>query len=130
MKLYLISSHEKTNCYVVEYFEYFAPDFTLHPDVSSKIDNQNTRQYLDQIKQLVQDNLKILTHAPSVQMQQVGGATNVVHVTSCDFLQAPPDILSMELNDINNDDEKGTEAEDKRCVKYGTIPFQHLKPFK
>ena len=58
----------------VEYFEYFAPDFTLHPDVSSKIDNQNSRQYLDQIRQLVVDNLKILTHAPSVQMQQVGGA--------------------------------------------------------
>ena len=62
---------------VVEYFEYFAPDFTLHPDVSSKIDNQNSRQYLDQIKQLVLDNLKILTHAPSVQMQQVGGAIYV-----------------------------------------------------
>lgn len=104
------------NRYVTEYFEYFAPDFTLHPDVSSKIDNQNSRQYLDQIKQLVLDNLKILTHAPSVQMQQVGGATDMsLHVTSCDLLQAPPDILSMELNEINND-EKGTEAEDKRCV--------------
>ena len=62
---------------VAEYFEYFAPDFTLHPDVSSKIDNQNSRQYLDQIKQLVLDNLKILTHAPSMQMQQVGGAIYV-----------------------------------------------------
>jgi len=59
--------------FLLEYFEYFAPDFTLHPDVSSKIDNQNSRQYLDQIRQLVVDNLKILTHAPSVQMQQVGG---------------------------------------------------------
>ena len=27
-----------------EYFEYFSPDFTLHPDVSVKIENQNTRQ--------------------------------------------------------------------------------------
>lgn len=28
----------------LEYFEYFAPDFTLHPDVSTKIENQNSRQ--------------------------------------------------------------------------------------
>lgn len=27
-----------------EYFEYFAPDFTLHPDVSTRIENQNSRQ--------------------------------------------------------------------------------------
>lgn len=29
---------------VTEYFEYFAPDFTLHPDVSTRIENQNSRQ--------------------------------------------------------------------------------------
>ena len=34
-------------CYCFsEYFEYFAPDFTLHPDVSTKIENQNTKQVL------------------------------------------------------------------------------------
>ena len=30
--------------YYTEYFEYFGPDFTLHPDVSTKMENQNTRQ--------------------------------------------------------------------------------------
>jgi histone deacetylase 3 len=30
-----------------EYFEYFGPDFTLHPDVSTKMENQNTRQVND-----------------------------------------------------------------------------------
>ncbi|CAI8057809.1 Histone deacetylase 3 [Geodia barretti] len=54
-----------------EYFEYFSPDFTLHPDVSVKIDNQNTRQYIDQIRQTVVENLRLLPHSPSVQMQQV-----------------------------------------------------------
>ncbi len=54
-----------------EYFEYFAPDFTLHPDVSTKIENQNSRQYLEQIKSSVAENLRVLPHAPSVQMQQV-----------------------------------------------------------
>lgn len=29
---------------IAEYFEYFAPDFTLHPDVSTRIENQNSRQ--------------------------------------------------------------------------------------
>ncbi|KAG7278923.1 hypothetical protein CRUP_024932 [Coryphaenoides rupestris] len=51
-----------------EYFEYFAPDFTLHPDVSTRIENQNTRQYLEQIRQTVFENLKMLNHAPSVQI--------------------------------------------------------------
>ncbi|XP_065904416.1 histone deacetylase 3-like [Dysidea avara] len=91
-----------------EYFEYFAPDFTLHPDVSSKIDNQNTRQYLDQIRQLVVDNLKILAHAPSVQMQQ-----------------APPDILSMELT---CDEEKTTaEAEEDKRVEHSGEMFDSDK---
>ena len=54
-----------------EYFEYFAPDFTLHPDTTTKIENQNTRQYIDQIRQTVIENLRTLPHSPSVQMQQV-----------------------------------------------------------
>ena len=27
-----------------EYLEYFAPEYTLHPDLTTKIENQNTRQ--------------------------------------------------------------------------------------
>ncbi|XP_002742058.1 histone deacetylase 3-like [Saccoglossus kowalevskii] len=62
-----------------EYFEYFSPDFTLHPDVSTRIENLNSKQYLDQVRQSVHDNLKSLNHAPSVQMQEV-----------------PPDLLSLD----------------------------------
>ncbi|KAJ3587921.1 hypothetical protein NHX12_011516 [Muraenolepis orangiensis] len=65
-----------------EYFEYFAPDFTLHPDVSTRIENQNTRQYLEQIRQTVFENLKMLNHAPSVQIHDV-----------------PNDLLSFERTD-------------------------------
>ena len=75
-----------------EYFEYFSPDFTLHPDVSVKIDNQNNRQvrlyedtiqshcslslplsiqYIDQVRQSTIESLRLLPHSPSVQMQQV-----------------------------------------------------------
>ena len=30
-----------------EYLEYFAPDFTLHPDILTKQENANTRQVLN-----------------------------------------------------------------------------------
>uniref|UniRef100_A0A8C0WB77 Histone deacetylase 3 n=1 Tax=Castor canadensis TaxID=51338 RepID=A0A8C0WB77_CASCN len=54
-----------------EYFDYFAPDFTLHPDVSTRIGNQNSRHYLDQIHQTIFENLKMLNHAPRVQIHDV-----------------------------------------------------------
>ena len=85
---------------ISEYFEYFGPDFTLHPDVSTKIENQNTRQYLETIKATVIDNLRLLPHSPSVQMQQV-----------------PPDMLSMEVTTETNPDERNPQSEvDSRYV--------------
>lgn len=79
---------------VVEYFEYFGPDFTLHPDVSTKIENQNSRQYLESVKSSVIDNLRLLQHAPSVQMQQV-----------------PPDMLSMEVTTETNPDKRNSQRD-------------------
>ena len=95
------AAHElKTIILFTEYFEYFGPDFTLHPDVSTKIENQNTRQYLDTIKATVIDNLRLLPHSPSVQMQQV-----------------PPDMLSMEVTMETNPDERNSQSEvDSRFV--------------
>lgn len=78
----------------IEYFEYFGPDFTLHPDVSTKIENQNTRQYLETIRATVIDNLRLLPHSPSVQMQHV-----------------PPDMLSMEVTTETNPDERNPQSE-------------------
>lgn len=54
-----------------EYLEYFAPDFTLHPEIATKQDNANSKQYLETIVKAVTENLKCLIHAPSVQMQDV-----------------------------------------------------------
>ncbi|KAG8133019.1 putative Histone deacetylase protein [Naja naja] len=62
---------DRLGCFNLKYFEYFAPDFTLHPDVSTRIENQNSRQYLDQIRQTIFENLKMLNHAPSVQIHDV-----------------------------------------------------------
>lgn len=60
-----------------EYLEYFGPDFTLNPDISTKQENGNTKQYLDYLRQNVHDNLKQLVTSPSVEMQDI-----------------PPDLLS------------------------------------
>ena len=45
--------------YNTEYFEYFAPDFSLHPEVTGergnlRQENANSRQYLDSIGKLKQ----------------------------------------------------------------------------
>ncbi|XP_058563281.1 histone deacetylase 3-like [Neofelis nebulosa] len=75
-----------------EYFEYFAPDFTLHPDVSTRIENQNSSQYLDQICQTIFENLKMLNHAPSVQIHDV-----------------PADLLTYDRTDEADAEERGPE---------------------
>ncbi|KAK3592158.1 hypothetical protein CHS0354_019449 [Potamilus streckersoni] len=81
-----------------EYLEYFAPDFTLHPDISTKQENCNTKQYLDNLKQTVHDNLKQITHSPSVQMQDI-----------------PPDLLRLENTEEQDPDIHNHQDElDKR----------------
>lgn len=51
-----------------DYFEYFGPDFKLHINATS-MTNQNTPEYLDKIKTRLFENLRMLPHAPGVQMQ-------------------------------------------------------------
>jgi len=54
---------------VNEYYEYFGPDYTLHV-APSNMENKNTRQQLDDIRNKLLDNLSKLRHAPSVQFQE------------------------------------------------------------
>uniref|UniRef100_A0A8C5K240 Histone deacetylase 1 n=1 Tax=Jaculus jaculus TaxID=51337 RepID=A0A8C5K240_JACJA len=53
-----------------DYFEYFGPDFKLHISPSN-MTNQNTNEYLEKIKQWLFENLRMLPHAPGVQMQAI-----------------------------------------------------------
>ncbi|EHH21317.1 hypothetical protein EGK_04341 [Macaca mulatta] len=53
-----------------DYFEYFGPDFKLHISPSN-MTNQNTNEYLEKIKQRLFENLRVLPHAPEVQMQAI-----------------------------------------------------------
>ncbi|CAG0879524.1 unnamed protein product [Darwinula stevensoni] len=78
-----------------EYFEFFAPDFSLHYEVPSKPDNANSKQYLEAIVRYTQENLKMLAGAPSIQMQDV-----------------PPDFIS---EDANNTDDKDPDVRETKA---------------
>ena len=71
--LYTIQRTIRLEIQFQDYFEYFAPDYTLHPDTTTKIENQNTRTYLDNVMTTVEETLRNLSFAPSVQMQEVRG---------------------------------------------------------
>ncbi len=76
-----------------EYLEYYSPDFQLHPDLyNPKLENHNTRQYLELVRQTIHENLRNVDHAPSVQMQDI-----------------PADLLNLEIKD---DHENG----DSYCI--------------
>lgn len=62
-----------------EYIEFFGPDYTLRPDTSRGMENQNSKQFLEQLKITTLENLSRLEHAPSVQMEEM-----------------PPDLVSFE----------------------------------
>ncbi|XP_067927813.1 probable histone deacetylase 1-B [Watersipora subatra] len=53
-----------------DYFEYYGPDFKLHLSPSN-MSNQNTPEYLDKIKCRLFENLRMLPHAPGVQMSNI-----------------------------------------------------------
>ena len=51
-----------------EYYEYFGPDYEL--DVkASNMDDMNSPEYLDRVKNIVLDHLRQVGGPPSVQMQ-------------------------------------------------------------
>ncbi|KAK3225182.1 hypothetical protein Dsin_005044 [Dipteronia sinensis] len=74
-----------------EYYEYFGPEYTLHV-APSNMENKNSRQILDEIKNKLLDYLSKLQHAPSVQ-----------------FLERPPDT---ELLEADEDQEDGDDRWD------------------
>jgi len=53
-----------------DYFEYFGPDFKLHI-AASNMANQNTGEYVDKIRSRLLENLRMLPHAPGVQMSDI-----------------------------------------------------------
>ena len=60
-----------------DYFEYYGPDFKLHISPSNMA-NQNTTDYIDKIKTRLFENLRMLPHAPGVQMH--GQCHRLTHI--------------------------------------------------
>uniref|UniRef100_T1J0A1 Histone deacetylase n=1 Tax=Strigamia maritima TaxID=126957 RepID=T1J0A1_STRMM len=84
-----------------DYFEYFGPDFKLHISPSNMA-NQNTPEYLEKIKTRLLENLRMLPHAPGVQMQPI-----------------PDDAIDNESEDEdkhNPDERVSIRASDKRIA--------------
>lgn len=66
----LVGSEMRSDLPFTDYYEYYAPDFEL--DVKpSNMDNANSPEYLERIKQTVLENLRRTQAVPSVQMQDV-----------------------------------------------------------
>jgi histone deacetylase 1/2 len=66
----LVGQDMRSDLPFTDYYEYYAPDFEL--DVKpSNMDNANSPEYLERIKQTVLENLRRTQAVPSVQMQDV-----------------------------------------------------------
>ncbi|XKL63192.1 hypothetical protein PGB90_005556 [Kerria lacca] len=84
-----------------DYFEYFGPDFNLHITQSNDT-NQNDAEYLEKIKMRIFENLRMLPHAPGVQIQDI-----------------PEDGINIESNDedkISVDQRNPQKIQDKRII--------------
>jgi histone deacetylase 1/2 len=66
----LVGTDMRSDLPFTDYYEYYAPDFEL--DVKpSNMDNANSPEYLERIKQTVLENLRRTQAVPSVQMHDV-----------------------------------------------------------
>ncbi|KAJ5174881.1 Histone deacetylase RPD3 [Penicillium canariense] len=95
-----------------DYYEYFAPDYEL--DVRpSNMDNANTKDYLDKIRNQVVENLKRTAFAPSVQM------TDVPRNSLLDGMDDEADDI---LDDLDEDENKDKRFTQRRFDQYVEKP--------
>lgn len=82
------------------YLEFFKPDFVLHPDIEHgrRIENANSKQYLDAIIKHTYDILKMCQQSPSVQMFDIPA-------------DALPDEKERNNTDENDPDTRMSQAE-------------------
>ncbi|CDZ97332.1 histone deacetylase 3 [Phaffia rhodozyma] len=75
------------------YDAFFYPDYKLHPPLTGRVDNLNTRSSLEKIRVSIRENLRYLNGAPSVQMQEI-----------------PPDLVGWLESEERNAEEKEEET--------------------
>ncbi|KAI9905957.1 hypothetical protein PsorP6_014034 [Peronosclerospora sorghi] len=80
-----------------DYYEFYAPNFKLHLEPDPELENANSKEYLDECKNKIFENLRALTGAPSIQMSQ-----------------APPTYMLREEDEDAADPDARTDNEGKR----------------
>ncbi|KAI1827825.1 hypothetical protein F4861DRAFT_491360 [Xylaria intraflava] len=91
----LVDAHMDRTLPFNEYYEYYGPDYEL--DVrASNMENANSPEYLEKIKNQLIENLRRTAHVPSVQMQDVPRHS----------LGAMSDEEEAELDDLDEDENK------------------------
>jgi histone deacetylase HOS2 len=84
---------------ILPFRNHFQPDYTLFPPLSEmrKVENRNSKAYLDSLVQAVKEQLRYLNGAPSVQMNAI-----------------PPDILGLRAEvEKQIEEEKEIEEEER-----------------
>lgn len=77
-------------------YDWFGPDYSLHPQLEGRFDNKNSKKYLESVKEEVLEQLRFLNYAPSVQQTEI-----------------PPDITGLTeeedrmLEELNKETEEG-----------------------
>ncbi|RSH94391.1 histone deacetylase [Saitozyma podzolica] len=89
------------------YYQFFAPDYHLHPPLTGQIQNLNTRQSLERIRVTIREKLRYLNGAPSVQMQEI-----------------PPDLGGWLADEVRtreekDEDEEGAEGSENKDPEMG-----------
>ncbi|WVN90401.1 uncharacterized protein L203_105637 [Cryptococcus depauperatus CBS 7841] len=79
------------------YYEFFAPDYNLHPPLTANIQNMNTVKSLERIRISIREKLRYLGGVPSVQMQEI-----------------PPDLQGLLANAEKSAAEKSDERMEDR----------------
>jgi histone deacetylase HOS2 len=84
----------------IPFRNFFNPDCSLHPNLGDKLDNKNSRKYLENVRIKALEELRFLNGAPSVQMNEI-----------------PPSFLSPqeeeEINELNSQDRMMVDAKDE-----------------
>ncbi|OBA22715.1 hypothetical protein METBIDRAFT_36343 [Metschnikowia bicuspidata var. bicuspidata NRRL YB-4993] len=80
-------------------YEWFGPDYSLHPPLDGRLDNKNLKKYLDCVRQHVLEQLRTIDAAPLVRMDEI-----------------PPDLSGLTeeeeemLKELNEDTAQGRES--------------------
>lgn len=69
----LVDKHQELSAFLpsTAYDSFFAPDYKLHPPITGRVENQNTRKDLERIRIGILERLRFMHGAPSVAMQEI-----------------------------------------------------------